>query len=153
MTIFTEIQRPKHPEPGENSSGCRDLTATQQFQAFKKIIHPKFEPKWRKKAQILNNCHFLAYHPPFGPRHLIKGSRPQKGLNWLKSGEIFVKISHVRLIFKASCGKHGYYPSISQHIIDIYRFKAIGIYSDPYLVSYKHQKSQIEPFSAKIGPK
>ena len=85
-------------------------------------------------------------------RHLIKGSRPYKGLNWLKSGEIFVKISHLRLILKARCGKHGYYPSISQHIIDIHQLIAIETYSDPYLVSYNPQKSQIKPFSAKMAP-
>ena len=83
----------------------------------------------------------------------MKGSRPQNGLKWPKCSEIFVKISHVRLIFKASCGKHGYYPSISQHIIDIHQLIAIETYNNPYLVSYNHQNSQNEPFSAKIGPK
>ena len=42
--------------------------------------------------------------------------------------------------------------SISQHIIDIHQLIAIETYSDPYLASYNHQKSQIEPFSAKMGP-
>ena len=51
------------------------------------------------------------------------------------------------------CGKHGYYPSISQHIINIHQLIAIETYSDPYLVSYNHQNSQIEPFSAKMGLK
>ena len=61
-------------------------------------------------------------------------------------------MSHLRLILKARCGKHGYYPSISQHIIDIHQLIAIETYSDPYLPSYNHQRSQIEPFSAKMGP-
>ena len=86
-------------------------------------------------------------------RHLIKGSRPQSGLNWLKLSEIFLEIGHLRLILKARCGKHGNYPSISQHLTDIHQLIVFDIQIDPYLASYNAQKSQIKPFSAQNGPK
>ena len=67
MTLFAKICQWRRPKPGQNRSACWDLTAAQRFHAFKIFQHSKFEPKWRKKAEILNKCLFLAYHPHFGP--------------------------------------------------------------------------------------
>ena len=67
MTLFAEMWRWKGLQSGQNGSGRWNLTAAQQFHAFKIITHPQIEPKWQKKARFLNKCLFLAYHPHFGP--------------------------------------------------------------------------------------
>ena len=53
-------------------------------------------------------------------------------LKWPKCSEIFVKISHLRLMLKARCDKYGYYLLISQHIIDIHQFLTMGIHINPF---------------------
>ena len=102
---------------------------------------------------MLNTFHLFS--PTFAccGRHLIKGSRPENGLNWLKLSEFFLKIGHLRLILKARCGKHSNYPLKSQHLTDIHQLIVLDIHIDPYLASYNAQKSQIMPFSAKMAPK
>ena len=58
-----------------------------------------------------------------------------------------------RVMLKLRCDKYGYYPLISQHIIDIHQFLTMGIHINPYSASENHEKSKKQPFSAKMAPK